>query len=110
MPEKQYCIYCGSRLFDDDRTCPQCGAPTIFCLNNNGQPYNGKVVQTDCERVSPDGFIYLSSKPTGKISVITEDHRVFSLDVEQEDNTLVIRVCVKELAGEIVNVIYEVNK
>ena len=23
------CQYCGSKLFESDRTCPQCGAPNI---------------------------------------------------------------------------------
>lgn len=25
---EKYCSYCNSKIFDDDRTCPQCGAPT----------------------------------------------------------------------------------
>jgi len=30
--EKTYCSYCSSKIFDEDRTCPKCGAPTSNVL------------------------------------------------------------------------------
>ena len=29
------CLYCGSKLFEQDRTCPQCGGPAGLELKNN---------------------------------------------------------------------------
>jgi hypothetical protein len=32
-----FCSYCGSKIFDEDRTCLQCGAPTLNSIIKNNQ-------------------------------------------------------------------------
>lgn len=62
---EKYCSYCDCKIFDDDRTCPQCGAPIKKC---NRKESKTKIFDPDAYQSlktvgwSQQDFIALSQK------------------------------------------------